>query len=265
MKLTTEALAATINDPRYSDIGDLPSQLVPYKGRADKPDLTKLYIRPFEFAELKLLSASIQTQNKRHLVRAVDLVITHDVNDLTIGDFQYVMTWLLLNSFPKRPRTVEWTCSRQVFRNKQTRDLLTYDMEKWPSESVIFADYEPENCNTLNNTLVQLSSFDTKCLDENVPLPEGFDFPRVAILQDTDEALQQPDMAFLVPAAQWMPGDTWEEKVKHLEANFHKMPEALDINKKFEHGIVEQLEIMCRKCRTKHIHAEPADALSFFQ
>jgi hypothetical protein len=260
MKCTEEELLAIAKDSDYHDLGVLPSMGIPY---GDKD--FKLYIKTFRLRELKLLSRAAELNEMSHLFRAVDNVISVPVETLTIGDFFYVLLWLRLYSMPKSPYVIEWKCEQPYFTHKETKKPLLYSDDPWPTRDELKSDYNVESCDTENTSVIHQSDVSVISLQEDLALPPGFDFPRVACMIGRAEALKDPEIAMLVPGIQWLIGKTWEEKMAYAEMNPDSIGEALDINRKVTHGIGEKVSFNCRKCRVGHSTTLELNALSFFR
>lgn len=274
MKCTEEQFEALKNDTRYRDIGVLPSQFIPYSSKhLDKlgepyavvPRMDQMFIRPFELADFKLLSQSIELKRYAYLIRAINNVISYPAEWLTIGDFYYVLAWLRIYSMPKRPYTFEWKCTMPYYRHKVTRVPLNYAQETWPSTDELKEEYEASVCDTDNISITEWTDLQTKVLAEDLELPEGFDFPRVNIYEDTIVSLQDAELAQLVPAVQWIAGPTWAEKLARANASFEDFQIGLDLNDVVDHGIVENVAFSCRQCRVRHIQPLALSAFSFFR
>src|SRR5438067_6959958 len=121
MKYNEQELRTVLADGRYSDVGNLPSNFYPY------PDETKMYARPFTIKELKLVSKAAILKDMTHLIRAVDLCITLDAGNLSVGDFFYILMWLRIHSMPKTPYVVEWHCKESVLVNKNDGSRIFND------------------------------------------------------------------------------------------------------------------------------------------
>lgn len=262
MQCTPEELKQISNDSAYHDIGALPSQGVPYKGR-----MTSLFIRPFRLNEMKLLSKSAQLNDLAPLIRAVDLCISHDVYDITIGDFYYILMWLRMYSMPDSPYILEWHCTQPFFRNKETNKPLLYSEDDWPSSEKLDAEYNVEVCDTHNTSVVHIPTVDVICLDENFELDPELDFPRVRILANLNAALLDAEMSMLAPAIQWLPGNTWEEKIEvaNSDNSLNRIAKALKVNAEVVHGINETVTFNCRKCRVEHTQTLKLNAMTFFR
>ncbi len=259
MKLTAELRQSIIANPKYMNIGGLPSEYIPY-------EFKELFIRPFTGAELKLISRAAATQDIEPLLRAIDLTMDQSVLDLTLGDFYYVMMWLRTYSYPKTPYIVEWECPEMVRRGVGADDkpgeIIPNDSDVDLKED----EYTVEACGTSNVETIHVTQLETLSLDEDFVLPEGLDFPRVAILKDLEQYLKDPDYQFIIPAAQWIPGATLKDKLLALEAteDLDLYSRANEAAKTIIHGVKEHSTLTCRKCRSKHYYRVELEPLSFF-
>ncbi len=260
MKCTDEELLKISKDSAYHDLGTLPSMGIPY---GDKN--FKLYIKAFQWKELKLLSKAVELNEMSHLLRAVDNVISVPVDILSIGDFFYVLLWLRLHSMPKSPYVVEWKCEQPYFTHKETKKPLLYTDDNWPSVEDLRREYNVEKCDTENTSIVHMTDTEVLTLPEGLVLPSDFDFPRMSCYVERAEDLKDPEMALLAPGIQWIRGTTWADKIERAEANPDLLGEALDINRRVVHGISETAQFNCHRCRITHSTKLELNALSFFQ
>lgn len=253
-------------DARWHDIGALPSQFHPYPWK-------KLYVRPFDVAELKLASRAVAMQDIRYMIRAVDMCITEDAGSLTQGDYFYVMAWIRLVSTPKTPLMVEWNCETPVLEHKETHMIVLNDGIDQPKDEL--DKYAERKCGTLNSELIHMVNFDTIDLPEVMEdLPEGFDYPRMRDYPDALAALQNPELKLLVPAIQHIytdpsevPGASWAEKVRIMETSkgLDVYETAQSLRKILKHGIVETCVLRCRNCRKTYPYTIDLNPLTFFQ
>lgn len=252
-------------DPRFIDIGELPSRYKPY-------DYKDLFIRPFTTKELRLLSKAISLNDLNYMVRAVDLVIDKDAKMLTVGDFYYILMWLRLESFPKTPLIVEWTCPTHVHSHLETKDRLRFGDTPEAHEHLV-ADYELVTCGSTNSELIYNSSLEIIHFDEDFVLPDSrLDYPRAGQLQELTEALANPELKLLAGAAQWIrlpPGvpNTLEERFKLLdESEDLDFFDALSVaNECIVHGLSEFTTLKCRSCRGPQAYRLTIEPLSFFR
>lgn len=270
MKYTAESLAALISDARYQDIGNLPSNFFPY-------DFKILYIRPFTVRELRLISKAAVLKEMQHLLRAIDLVISVDINDISIGDFYYILMWLRIHSMPKTPYVIEWLCEVPVFIDLETSQRVFYDAPGFNAQDLAS---QPEkygqvpSCGTHNSEIIHMSDVKILSLDEDnfesLPPAAGtveFDFPRVRNLLEIQEAVADPELKLIAGPAQWIKAPTFKDKVDILEAtpDLDIFDSASVLNEQIIHGIQETTTLTCRGCGIKRPHALTLDALSFFR
>jgi hypothetical protein len=259
-------------DPRFTDIGNLPSNFFPYSDKYIESTFTKLFIRPFTVPELRLISKAAVLKEYCHLIKAIDLCISEPINTITIGDFYYILMWLKINSMTKTPYTIDWSCPSNIVQLKADNTLIMNDDSFKLPESE--SDYDVIECGSNNVELVYMSDVQIICLDETnfTELPEAvgnvvFDFPRVAILESVKEIIGDPEMEFILGAAQWVKGDTLEQKIKLLEQhpNLDAFDSASALNESVIHGIEETCKLTCRRCLKQYSHKFKLDPLSFFQ
>lgn len=251
---------------KWSDIGALPSQGIPYQEKYGVPAMGKMYIKPFELSQLRLLSKARATGNMEHIHRAVDTCISYPVHQLTLGDYYYVLLWLRMYSMPKTPYTMTWDCNQVLFKHKETKQLLTYEPTAvWPDEEIIEKDYVASPCGMSNAMPVHQSNIEILTLEEDFELPEPFQFPRVAIAKDREDAQNDPEMMYLVDQIQWLPGKTWAQKVDYANNNFEDFQLAKFINEQVDFGIKESVQISCGRCKVAHTHSIRLDPAAFFQ
>lgn len=256
-----ENIDVVIKDSRYQDIGNLPSNFLPYKGSYDK-----LYIRPFSIKELRLISKAATLKDIKHQIRAVDLCISEDVTELSIGDYYYVLAWLRIHSYPKTPMVATWLCDEQVYKHKETLEIINNDDTFKVPENL--SEYVTEPCNTHNSEIIHFSNLEIISLDDDVePINQVFDFPRVKHLADIQECLKDPELRFIMPAAQWIAGATVEDKLKALDESMDLtlFDEASILNEKLDHGIKETMTIRCRRCLAAQPYTVALDPFSFFK
>jgi hypothetical protein len=278
MKYDEAGLRAVLTDGRYQDIGNLPSNFFPYEYK-------KLYVRPFTVKELRLISKAAMLKDYSHLIRAVDLVMTEDAYSLTIGDFYYILMWLRIHSMPKTPYIIEWHCHSPVLIHKETKALIFNDETfEEPAEEDEDA-YDVEVCKTHNSEIIHMTDVDILCIEDDFEgiNEEGstlFDFPRVAILGELEEAKANPELQLIIGAAQWISStneimkngqpvkcETLVDKIAFLEEqqDCQIFDDAAAINELVIHGIVETTKLTCRRCRKNVPHTLKIDALSFFR
>lgn len=266
MKHTTEqSRAQQISDSRYQDIGNLPSNFVPYSFKS-------LYVRPLTVLELRLISKAAVLKEPQHLLRAIDLVISEDINRITIGDFYYLLMWLRIHSMPKTPYVIEWHCEEQAPVDAAGKRIIYDDPE---FESLLAAGpVTYSKCLTHNSEIIHLTDVEIVSVPDGLeglpdPLIPGtaLDWPRVRDLASIQEAFQDPELRLIVGPAQWVAGASLAEKITTLEQqpDLSLFDFASAVNEEIVHGIRETTTLTCRGCGIKRPHTLALDALSFFR
>ncbi len=245
-------------DARFSDIGPLPSNFIPYMSKTEQDttqiDFCNLLIRPFSIHEIKLISKAIQQKDYSNLIRAVDMCIDQDVNCLTTGDFYYLLFWLRVNSYPKSPIVVPWTCTQQVDENGSIS--LDYGVSKTCGME------NTQNIQSTSITVIELDEEKAKNLDPDL------DYPRVATLNEMATLAKVPELANLVYSARWIKkGRTIKEKIAYLETlpDLTLFDTAMDTNETLPHGVSEYVNLTCAKCKANYRHELKLDPFTFFR
>lgn len=257
------------NDCRYVDMGDLPTGFGPYR----KLGVSKLFIRPFCVRELSLLTmgANMGEQGVGHILRAVDMAISCDVHILTDGDFEYVMAWLRLNSYPKAPSLVRWNCKRTNVIESIGRAFYTKpDAFSFSARELKVRGLEYEVCNATNNEIVhnvttQINTFDDDDLEMEY---DDLDFPRMSTMVELRTMLaDQPELEHHARMARWVKeGLTLRDKMRILEdqEGFDMYSRIQECLKRYKHGIVENMRLRCRTCGNEVDHTSTPNMLTFF-
>ena len=251
------------NDPRFIDIGDLPTGFAPYSFK-------ELFARPFTVKELTLLyqGSNSTYAGISHIIRAVNMAVSCDVNDLTDGDFEYVMAWLRLNSYPKAPNQVHWTCKRAVVSEPDT-DNLRPDYFDASETELKLKGLVRRHCNEKNVEIVHNAKMEIHTLDDaDLIIPyEGLDFPRVATFNEFKRLIKEhPESEHEAKAARWIKeGKTLAEKIKLLnESDIDLYEKILECQTRYYHGISESMTLKCRVCKNIVKHTSYPDVRTFF-
>ena len=260
---SAQKTALIIEDPNLTNIGNLPSNFSPYTFK-------ELYIKPFNVTHLRLVSRAHVTKDLEFQKRAVDLVITEDVNQLTPGDYFYILEWLKINSTTKTPLTVEWVCPEVRLKNKKTGDFVLNTQEELSKlTDKDEKDYDAVPCEKANVELIYQPNLNIIQLPEDHfdPLPVGFDFPRMRDFVALQDALQDPELSMIANPAMWIESESLEDKIAKLEAqpNLDMFNTALALAVTYSHGISHNVTTTCQRCLAKHTSTITIGSLSFFQ
>lgn len=251
-------------DSRFVDIGDLPTGFSPYPFK-------KLFLRQFTVGELQLLHFGMRSSVSpySHIIRAVQMTCSEDITNLTDGDFEYVMAWQRLHSFPKVPLQVSWKCHNHVMVNDETKGFIA-DLKTADIKSAYMRGYKISTCGFNNVEIVNAAQTIVHTLDDNnLHLPyDDLDFPRVATLSDSyDYILENPHMRHMAEVARWIKrGTTFAAKLRFLmlQDSMDTYERILEVRDKYNHGISEKMTLRCNQCNNRLPHESKPRMLTFF-
>lgn len=252
-------------DARFSDIGDLPTGFYYY------PESRPLYIRPFSIAELFIINRGQTTGNIDYIIRAVDLVCNVDAAKLTDGDFEFVLAWLRLNSFPSAPLQVSWEC-KQV--NLVNEDGSFHENQELDAFGQKLYDVKPEVCNTENNEIAHQHDSTLHYVEDDFDGVDQVD-PRAGITlahpiigsKREAEELKETEPEDMVEAARWIvQGNTVAEKYELLQTwpDTELYTVILANQEKFKIGVSQTAKLRCRVCTNKFTHTARINPVSYF-
>lgn len=247
-------------DARYINIGDLPSGGVTY-------DFTDIYVRQFILRELPLLHLGMTAKVRphQHIIRAVQMTCSVDINQLTDGDFCYVMAWLRRNSFPEFPVNAQYTCNNMVYINN--KNSIGVGITAKTAKSL---GYWLSPCAHKQTELVKRVEIDVHTLDDDdlsIKNPE-IDFPRVGTLTDFYDFIgTRPSMKYMGTLARWVKkGSTFKAKLAYLmsQKDMKLLEEIEKTSKLYFHGITERIRLRCGSCNHVKTHESSPSLLAFF-
>lgn len=255
-------------DHRYVDIGDLPTGFAPYRDIG----LSRIYLRPFCVRELSLLytGSHVSYNGIQHILRAIDMVISCDVEVLTDGDLEYLMAWLRRSSYPKSPSLVRWICKKNNVIETEGRAFYRGpDAETLTERDMALKGLEVETCNAENNEIVHSVQMTVHTLDDDdLTIPyDNLDFPRVRTLPELHMLLEeQPEKEYEARMARWVKeGETLEEKMTLLsEMTLQDLANIEECQSRYKHGISESLNLRCRTCDNRVQHKARPNIMTFF-
>lgn len=253
-----------INDPRFTDIGDLPTGFAPY----EKYGLKKIYIRSFTVGELPLIHHAALTKSTRSIIRVANMASSCDVNILTDGDFGYLLTWLRKTSYPESPLVFSWECRKVNIIEKESKKFVESD-RVFTEQEMLLKNYTREVCGTSNTTIVYNVETSLYTLDDdNLYIKDDdVDFARVGTLVDYEDYIKEhPDDEHVASIARWVKaGDTFKEKMDILENSSVDLYERIvEVQKEFNHGVTESVTLACKSCSNKFQHTSKPKFSSFF-
>lgn len=257
------------------DETNLPSVTRPYP-------VKQIDLREFRPKQLALMSKSVMLDDYQPAVDAMGQCMSNlDVNQLTTGDFFYLLAWQRINSLKRNPVYTNWECPGAVFVVRGTDEVLTprslqVMVENWESadeearkelrdpDKIIL---DGDQCNHQNYTEVKMSDFSYVKLDADVVLDPRLDFPRCATLAEFVKLQRDPDVGMLAEAAQWIkhPGTLQERIQMLLDSEDTELLElACEANRDIKHGILRTFNKECVSCGHKHPLTFTIDPRAFF-
>jgi hypothetical protein len=248
------------NDPRYVDIGDLPTGAATY-------DFDRLYMRQFILEDLQLLHHGMTTKTRphQHIIRAVQLTCSQDISRLTDGDFLYIMAWLRKQSFPDFPIQAQYICHNPVYVNVKNNIGQFPDAKTAAKEG-----YRLQPCGASNKILVRQNKVKIYTLEDDdlVIKHPDIDFARVETLTDYHEYIEaNPRDKYVADLARWVKkGKTFKAKLTYLMAqkDFTLFDEIERTKTKYFHGVTENIQLVCGQCNHTRWHESNPSLLSFF-
>lgn len=252
----------------------LPSRTLPYSAKVIEVEL-------FKPKQLALISKAIMLDNIGPAIEAMGSVLSGiDIEDLTVGDFYFLMTWQRLNCFTRNPLTASWQCNGAMFNDIHTNKHYKPEDVKALVESWNNADEEARKslvdpdtveldafvCSYHNMANVTFSDFTVQHLADDVVLDSRLDYPRCGTLAEFVELQSDPDVGMLADAAQWIRGGTLRERINNLmeEDTTELFELACEANRDIRHGILRTLYKPCASCGHKHEINFVIEPRSFF-
>lgn len=244
------------------DSSKLPSKTIPYS-------IKTIEMENFKVSQIMKLSRSIALQSMKPVVEALDSVMDFDANELTDGDFYYLLGWQRISAYVSSPLKADWECQGVVFQeNDNLKRVFTQDQLKSMVEEYDAASDEEKElledpkelmvtsrvCGHHNSIDVSMDHMRIVYLDDGVKLDPHLDFPRVATLADSIARSDNPDQQNIVQAARWVrEGNTLDEKLAVLEAqpDLQLFEKALQANATIRHGVSRTIVLPCSECGTE--------------
>lgn len=224
-----------------------------------------LEMEKFKFKQLTGISSSISNKHLGAMVSALGEVLKDfDVNDLTQGDFYYLLAYQRINSYSK-PIYCHWNCRNTVFRDVEKNSVYSSkDIEKFVDDWNNASSEEKESltdpnmikiveqeCGHSNSLPVVWDDVQTVHLPNDLELDSRLDIPRARTLADSIIMRSDPELGNIVPAAQWIKdGNNLAEKIEVLKSqnDLDLFETALLAQNTIEHGIRNRVHKECEAC-----------------
>jgi len=251
-------------DASYIEVGDL---LTGNPAKDDFYDFDRIYLRQFTLRELPLLHTGMnaKTRPHQHIIRAVQMCCNVDIDQLTDGDFMYLMARLRKSSFPEFPVRAQYTCSNMVYVN--SKNNIGFGINPKDAKRLGFT-LQP--CGHQQSEVVPHTQVLTNTLpdDNNRLKHDRISLPRVGTLTDYYEYVEDfPRFKYVGDIARWVkPGKTFRAKLNYLMAqpDMKLFQEIEKVKNDWFHGVTEKVRLRCGQCNHVMFHESSPSMLQFF-
>lgn len=228
--------------------------------------LKELTINDLGFTQLSMLSESATINSHVKFVDAImDTVEGVEDRQLSIGDFLQLVAYHRIHAFPDSPISLTWGCAGFLFVDPEGNELKYDEVQQGDTE--FQKTLRPKPCATqceVNFEYEDLTMFQIP----NVEIPEGFSIPTADLYAEYVELSQDPKLAKIIPAAQWIArGDTLKAKIDFLrrQTTLELFDQASKLNHELRHGPSNKLLASCPNCGTQVKQGIVFDQYSFFR
>jgi hypothetical protein len=215
-------------DSRFRDILNVPTSFKFY-------DFDKIHIRQLEVRDLALLNFGVKLKTIIHVKKAIQATIDVDIDLLTDGDFEYILGWHKMFSFPKAPINASWTCSEIV---------------------------DGKICGNKNVYMAHNARADVIML--NSVVPEGLTLPKVGTLEEAEDLSDDPKFDKIVNILRVIDhSGTLKERYEFLKTQPRLFAKARKFSKLHTHGMSETIPLWCSECYARSSVTRPINKISF--
>lgn len=251
-------------DALFVEVGDL---LTGNPAIDDFYNFDRVYLRQFVLKELPLLHTGMtaKTRPHQHIIRAVQMCCNVDINQLTDGDFMYIMARLRKSSFPEFPVRAQYTCNNMVYVN--AKNNIGFGVQAKDAKRLGFT-LQP--CGHTQSEIVPQTEIKLNTLedDNNRLIHPKISLPRVGTLTDYFEHIDDhPRDKYVGDIARWLkPGKTFKAKLAYLMAqpDMKLFEEIEKVKTQWFHGVTEKVRLRCGQCNHVMFHESSPSMLSFF-
>lgn len=196
--------------PVYKEIDGLPSNFFYY-------DFKTLGIRNVLWKDLQKIYSARHNGDVHALLNAIDGLIDRDLNEITFGDFEYIVYTIRVNNYTT-PIVFSWTC-----------------------------DCGQQNADTMSGNP------ETNAITQYVELPEHVDIPRMRnYLEFMDFDKEHPDQKELLDIVMWVEGNSLADKLELMEkaTDLTLFEDARNTAMTLgSHGVISLIDSRCIKCK----------------
>lgn len=255
------------------DVNDLPSGGIPYA-------LKSIDVQPFRPRHMPYISEAILAENNGPLIEAVGMVMDFDVNQLTDGDFYYILTWLRFHS-RDIPIYATWDCEGTLFRRKDTGAVYSIDdidemVVQWEKAKGTEAEatmedpqkieFEDIPCTHSNRIPTKFEDFHIMRMSD-VPLDDRLDYPRVRHMVEFMDLVRENRFTKVIGPVRYIKdGFNLRAKLEIVDEleDMSLFDAASRAHFDYEHGVLQRITKKCEVCGTTHDFNVTIDAQSFF-
>lgn len=254
---------------------ELPSHYLPYNFKSVNlnENVGPAFISKF--------ARSMEDDDMKPLLQAVQCAIDVDVNTLTEGDFYYTLTMMRLMVFKRNPLVARWQCNGgQVFERKDTGERWTVQqlesyVNNWNNaedkEGLVDPDtiqVEVVACRHDNEEEVSADDLMMHTLPdpEEAPfvLDPRLDYPRAGLIPEAYDLSDDEDFGPFVRVAKWVRnGVTLLDKIELIQNDMSLYEAALHAERTYRHGISRYILKECRACGNPNTLLMEVKAASF--
>lgn len=251
-------------DPAYISIG-LPSnfQWYPFK---------HLSVRPLKVPEVKKMWTAHVTKSLRTMMEALAPCLDQDIFALTVGDVYSVMYWLRLNSYPKNPYTIKYSCQNpahveRVAKPKKGEEI--WGMDTLRNEAIVTGSQLEE---VQMRPLEEIGAFvrEMELVKAGVAVYPSTVRDLVELDELANEEGFDPGDDLLCKYATYLDrrhGATLAERAKFMLADDRIQPDSFveleGLINALAHGVRETVNLTCGKCGASNRVLIPIDARTF--
>jgi hypothetical protein len=237
----------------------------------------------FKVPQIMKLSKAVKLNSIKPVVEALGDVITVPVEQLTDGDFFFLLTYQRMTCM--KPLSAVWSCEEVVYKEQNgdreftpagVKELVEIYKKKEAEGTLEEADENPDNIMLLTETCgkdnileLNMANFDTLRLPEEAPeLDPLLDYPRVSTLAEYNSLINDPELSAILPAVRWIKaGATLKDKLDILQAepSLELFEKAMEAELSIRHGVSKVVKVNCAQCRQESPVLFNISANTFFE
>lgn len=249
------------------------------------PSLFKLY--PFQNLSIRNIKGKHQAKfnraskerNLRYLVEALSSTLGDGLSafDLTPNDFQFLLYWQRVASFPKNPQLISFTCTnkehvkRTLYKEDHPEylDPKTLDIESYLERTTLDTEYLDDMDLTPFVELQSRYALGYETMRDLVEYQDLAEEIQVGKLPEEDKSIALDELLWLSGRAAFL-ARTEEHStlpqrisiVEDMDADaVQELEEYIEVVTKY--GVRESVDLTCKECKAHHRVKISVDALDF--